>query len=77
MAEAFVDALEFFPRGLVYVGMGLAILVLAKIVQDLLTPYKIGEQLSQKDNLALALSISGYYLGIAVSYTHLTLPTKA
>ena len=68
MAEAFVDALEFFPRGLVYVGMGLAILVLAKIVQDLLTPYKIGEQLSQKDNLALALSISGYYLGIVIVF---------
>ena len=68
MGDAFVDALELFPRGLVYVGMGLVILVLAKLAQDLVTPYKIGEQLSHKDNVALALSITGYYLGIVIVF---------
>jgi len=68
MGDAFVDALELFPRGLVYVGMGLVILVLAKLAQDLVTPYKIGEQLSHKDNAALAVSITGYYLGIVIVF---------
>ena len=68
MVDAFVDALELFPRGLVYVGMGLVILVLAKLAQDLVTPYKIGEQLSHKDNVALAVSITGYYLGIVIVF---------
>ena len=68
MGDAFVDALELFPRGLVYVGIGVAILVLAKLAQDLVTPYKIGEQLSNKDNVALALSITGYYLAIVIVF---------
>ena len=64
MAEAFIDTLELFPRGLVYVALGIGILVIAKIAQDLASPYKIGYQLSHKDNVALALSIAGYYFGV-------------
>jgi len=68
MGDAFIDALELFPRGLVYVGMSLVLLVLAKAVQDLVTPYKISEQLTQRDNIALSLSISGYYLGVIIVF---------
>ena len=68
MADAFIDTLELFPRGLVFVGLGIGIIVIAKIVQELITPYKIGEQLTHKDNVALALSISGYYLGVIAVY---------
>ena len=31
MEDAFIDTLELFPRGLVYVGMSLALLVMAKL----------------------------------------------
>ena len=68
MEDAFIDTLELFPRGLVYVGMSLALLVMAKLVHDLLTPYKISQQLTTKDNVALALSISGYYLGVIIVF---------
>lgn len=68
MADAFIDTLEVFPRGLVFVGMGVIILALAKVVQDLVTPYHINEQLSHKDNVALALSISGYYFGVIIVF---------
>ena len=64
MIDAFVETLEFFPRGLVYVGLGVVVLLLAKLVQDFLTPYRIGDQLSHKNNAALGLSITGYYLGV-------------
>lgn len=63
-ADALVDTLEFLPRGLVYVGLGIVVLVIAKIVQDLLTPYRINDQLSHKNNAALGLSITGYYFGV-------------
>ncbi len=65
-AEAFVDIFEQIPRGLVYVAMGVIVLVIARVAQDLVTPYRIQEQLNQKDNVALALSISGYYLGVII-----------
>ena len=66
MIEAFVDIFEQIPRGLVYVAMGVIVLVIARVAQDLITPYRIQEQLNQKDNVALALSISGYYLGVII-----------
>ena len=68
MIDAFVDTLEFFPRGLVWVGLGIVVLFLAKLVQDLVTPYRINEQLSHKDNTALGLSITGYYLGVIIVF---------
>jgi uncharacterized membrane protein YjfL (UPF0719 family) len=68
MGDAFIDSLELFPRGLVYVGMGVVVMFLAKLVQDFMTPYKIGDQLTHKDNVALAVSITGYYLGIIIVF---------
>jgi uncharacterized membrane protein YjfL (UPF0719 family) len=68
MIDAFIDTLEFFPRGLVYVGLGIVVLLLAKLAQDIVTPYRIGEQLSRKDNVALGLSIAGYYFGVIAAF---------
>lgn len=68
MIEAFVDVFEQIPRGLVYVVMGVIVLAIARVAQDLITPYRIQEQLNQKDNIALAVSISGYYLGVIIVF---------
>ena len=68
MIEAFVDVFEQIPRGLVYVVMGVTVLAIARLVQDFITPYKIQEQLNQKDNIALAVSIAGYYLGVIIVF---------
>ena len=68
MVDAFIDSLELFPRGLVYVGIGIAVLLIGKLVQELATPYKINDQLRTKDNVALGLSITGYYLGIVIVF---------
>ena len=68
MVDAFIDTLELFPRGLVYAGMGVVVLLIGKLVQDLLTPYKINHQLRTKDNVALGLSITGYYLGTVIVF---------
>ena len=68
MNDAFIDVLEQFPRGLVYVVMGIALLAIARLAQDVVTPYKIQVQLRDHDNVALALSITGYYLGVVIVF---------
>ena len=68
MIDAFVDTLELFPRGLVYVGLGIGMILIAKLLQDLVTPYRINFQLARKDNVALGLSITGYYLGVVAIF---------
>lgn len=68
MIDAFIEVLKTVPIGLVYVGMGILLLAFARLVQDFVTPYKIQEQLRTHDNVALALSIAGYYLGIIIVF---------
>ena len=68
MADAFVDTLTVIPRGLVFVALGVVVLALARLAQDVVTPYRIGNQLTNRDNVALALSIAGYYLGVIVVF---------
>ena len=68
MIEAFIDALEFFPRGLVYVVLGLVVLALAKFINDIVTHYRIDEEVVQKRNVAIALGLSGYFLGVILVF---------
>ena len=68
MIEAFINTLEFFPRGLVYVALGLVVLVLAKFSKDLVTRYRIDQEVVQKGNLAIAVGLSGYFLGVVLVF---------
>ena len=68
MIDAFIDTLQAFPRGLVYVGLGLVILVLAKLARDVVTQYKIDEEVTQKNNVAVALRLSGYLAGVILVF---------
>jgi uncharacterized membrane protein YjfL (UPF0719 family) len=68
MYDSFIDTLEFFPRGLVYVALGIVMLVVAKLVLDLVTPYRINRQLAEKNNSALGLSITGYFMGVIIVF---------
>ena len=66
--EAILNVLEQIPGGLAYVVMGAVVIAIARLAQDLTTPYHIHEQLDDKDNVALAASISGYYLGVILIF---------
>ena len=68
MIEAFINTLEFFPRGLVYVALGLLVLVLAKFSKDLVTRYRIDQEVIQKSNLAAAVGLSGYFSGVVLVF---------
>lgn len=62
--DAIVDTLELFPKGLVYVVLGIVMVLIAKVVQDLITRYSINQQVTGENNVALGLSMAGYYLGV-------------
>ena len=68
MIESFIDTLQSFPRGLVFVAEGLIVLALAKLARDVVTHYSIDEEVSQKANLAVALRLSGYFLAIILVF---------
>lgn len=68
MIDAFIDTLEIIPRGLVFVGLGLVVLVIAKLARDLITPYKIDEEIIGKNNLAVAVRLSGYFMGVILVF---------
>ena len=68
MLEVFLDTLSFFPRGLIYVALGLIVLALAKFARDVVTRHGIDEEIIEKRNLAVALRLSGYLLGVILVF---------
>ena len=68
MIDAIVDPLEIIPRGLVFVGLGLIILVIAKLARDIITPYRIDDEVVDKKNLAVAVRLSGYFMGVILVF---------
>ena len=69
MIESFIDSLQAFPRGLVFVAEGLIVLALAKFAKDAVTRhYRVDEEVSDKGNLAMALRLSGYFIAIILVF---------
>lgn len=52
--------------GPAYLVTVLVIFIIAKLLYDLFTPYKLNEQLTDVDNKAVAVSFSGYLVGIGI-----------
>ena len=44
------------------------VFLIAKWLKDLLTPFSINKQLTSDDNLAVAISMVGYFIGITIIY---------
>ncbi len=66
--ETLIDSLVFFPRGLVYVALGVIVLLLAKLVRSVITSHKEDEEVVQRQNLAEALRLSGYLVGVVLVF---------
>ena len=65
MIDAFIDALQSFPRGLVFVALGLIVLTLAKLAKDAASRhYRMDQEVAVKGNLAVALRLSGYLIAV-------------
>ena len=53
-------------EGVAYLFTLLILFVIAKLTYDVLTPFKVNKQLTEVDNKAIAVSFSGYMLGVAI-----------
>ncbi len=42
--------------------------MLAKLARDVVTRYRIDEEVTQKNNLAVALRLSGYFVGVILVF---------
>lgn len=51
-----------------YIILGMIVLLIAKLLQDFLTPYRLDEQLTEQDNPALGLSVTGYLTGAVIIF---------
>ena len=56
------NILNDMGRALAFIALYVVLFLFAKWLKDFITPYKLDEQLTQHDNLAVGLSVSGYYL---------------
>lgn len=68
MKAYLMENLIELPVGATFVVLGIVVLTLAKIAKDFLTPFKLDQELTQKDNPALGLSLTGYYLGVIIIF---------
>ena len=52
--------------GPAYLFTVLIVFIVAKLIYDLLTPFKLNKQLTEADNKAVAVSFSGYLMAVAI-----------
>ena len=57
-----------FLIDLSYVALALLVLLLAKVVLGLMTPFDADDELTAKDNPAFGVSLIGYYLGVTIVF---------
>ena len=56
-------------RGLPTLAIVLVAVWVGKLVRDLLTRYKVDEELTGKNNAAVGIALAGYYIGLAIAIT--------
>jgi uncharacterized membrane protein YjfL (UPF0719 family) len=61
---------DYAPLALAFthVVLGVLVLVLAKYVKDLLSPYSLDQELTSRDNPAFGLALTGYYAATVIVY---------
>ena len=62
---------EHLLTGAVYIGLYTFLFLLAKWAKDFFTPYCLNQELAEHDNMAVSLTMSGYYLALTLIYSSL------
>lgn len=62
------EILQDLGIGVAYVVLGVIVLLLARIMHDLTTPFRLDEQLTGKDNPAFGLELAGYFAGTIIIF---------
>lgn len=64
MTELLSETAAALPKDAAWIGSALLLLVIARFIKDLLTPYSLREQMTKHDNPAIGMSVAGYYVGV-------------
>jgi uncharacterized membrane protein YjfL (UPF0719 family) len=68
MGDVIVDILrDIGTRGLLTLAVVLIAVWIGKLIRDLLTGYKIDEEVTGKNNAAVGVELMGYYVGLAIA----------
>jgi uncharacterized membrane protein YjfL (UPF0719 family) len=68
MSGAIMDILRYVgTRGLPTLAIVLVALWIGKLINDLLTRYKVDEELTGRNNAAVGVAMAGYYIGLAIA----------
>jgi uncharacterized membrane protein YjfL (UPF0719 family) len=68
MDPSSLEALQFVLRPTLFVLLFVAVFMIGRWIEHAVTSYAVDEQITDADNPALAISLSGYYLGIAIIF---------
>jgi uncharacterized membrane protein YjfL (UPF0719 family) len=63
-----METIQLIGIGISYVVMGLLVLLIAKAVLDLATPFSLTAELTERDNTAVGLTLVGYFSGVTIIY---------
>lgn len=65
--DAVVGILRDLGPGLLILAIVLVAVWIGKLVRDLLTRYKINEELTDKNNASVGVALAGYYVALAIA----------
>lgn len=63
-----ITQFSWLYEGFVYLILGMGTLIISRFIINLLTPFKIDQELVHTDNAALGVTLAGYYLGVIIIY---------
>ena len=65
-----ISEFDYAPLALAFthVVVGVVVLVVAKLIRGLLSPYSIDQELTERDNPAFGLAVAGYYAATVIVY---------
>ncbi len=68
MGTEFMDLLTGVGTAIAFIILYAVLFLLAKLLLDLLTPYKLSDELVTRDNPAVGLSVAGYFLATSIIF---------
>lgn len=64
--QSLLDAVGNLPRDVAYLALSLVLLAVARFAKKLVTPFDLREEMTERDNHAVGMSMAGYYAGVLV-----------
>ena len=70
LAEAFVDLLKNFGVSMGFAVVGIVALIIGYLAFDKVCPIDFNHQLGENKNIAVAIVVAGFLIGVAIIVAH-------